>query len=281
MITVLERRCGMKHRLQWKFITIMFISVFIGVMSMAIAEAIVFKGIYHMSAEEGEIAFAKQSYIFDILFLVVTTGVFFLLSRKLIKRIEIMNHNIEKIANGQMRGLTGDHHQDELGNLSVNINKMAIRIDESLQKEKNMICNLAHDLRTPVTSIVGYVELLQKTGDLSEDGKKYADVMLRKSNELSEQINQLLEYSLLTFQEKEYEKEEISLSSLLEQIIIDFIPLLEKNQFEYQLTGNQKNCLYVGNLNLLRRLFDNLITNSIRYGKAGKKLEIDLQDNTD
>lgn len=269
---------NMKHRLQWKFIGIMFASLFIGVSSMAAVQAVIFNGIYGMTPEEGEVAFAQESYIFDILFLLVSTFVFLLLSRKLIKRIEDMNQNIEKITNGQMRGLMEDKHHDEIGNLSSNINKMALHIDESLRKEKNMICNLAHDLRTPITSICGYVELLERNGDLSEQGKQYADILLRKSNDLSEQVNQLLEYSLLTFQEKEYEKEEMSISSLLEQVLIDFIPMLEKENISYSITGNQNPCMYCGNQNLLIRLFENLITNSTRYGKEGKQIEIEIEE---
>lgn len=269
---------NMKHRLQWKFIGIMFVSLSIGVMSMAAMQVFIFTGIYHMTPEEGEVAFAEQSYLFNLFFLVITIFVFFLLSRTLIKRIEDMNHNIEKITNGQMRGLLDDKNHDELANLSNNINKMARQIDESLQNEKNMICNIAHDLRTPITSICGYVELLEKDVDLPELGKQYTAILLRKSNDLSEQVSQLLEYSLLTFQKKEYEKEEMSISSLLEQVLIDFIPIMEKENISYSLKGNQKPCIYRGNQNLLIRLFENLITNSIRYGKEGKRVEIEIQE---
>lgn len=268
----------MKHRLQWKFIGIMLVSLFVGVASMAAAQAVIFSGIYHMTPEEGEVAFADKSYLFDLLFLAVTIIIFFLLSRKVIRRIEDMNRNIEKIANGQMRGLTEDRHHDELGNLSGNINKMAQHIEESLQKEKNMICNLAHDLRTPITSICGYAELLEKQEDLSEQEKEYTSILLRKSNDLSVQVSELLEYSLLTFQEKEYGKEELSISRLLEQVLIDFIPVLEKEAIHYSLKGNQIPCIYKGNQNLLIRLFENLITNSIRYGKEGRKIELELQE---
>lgn len=245
---------------------------------MAAMEAVIYTGIYDMTPEEGEVMFAQQSYIFNFEFLAVTILIFFLLSRKLIRRIETMNHKVELIANGQMKGLDTDHHNDELGNLSNHMNEMAVHIEESIQKEKNMICNLAHDLRTPITSICGYVELLQNSGELSEQGKEYADVLLRKSNDLSKQISQLLEYSLLTFQENEYEKVNLSISSLLEQVLIDFIPMLEKEGIRYGLKGNHKLCMYLGNQNLLVRLFENLIMNGIRYGKQGKKLEIDIQE---
>ncbi|MDO5292004.1 MAG: HAMP domain-containing sensor histidine kinase [bacterium] len=252
----------MKHRLQWKFIGIMFFSVFIGVAAMAVAEN----------------AFPGKSYLLNLMFLIVTALVFFLMSRPLIRRIENMNDNIEKIANGQMRGLNTDKHQDELGSLSCHINKMAMDMEKSLQKERNMVCNLAHDLRTPITSICGYVELLEKQEELSPQSRQYTDIILRKSMELSEQVSQLLEYSLLTFQEKEYEMRELSISSLLEQVLIDFIPTLEKEGFTYYLKGNQNPCTCIGNQNLLIRLFDNLITNSIRYGKGERRIELELSE---
>jgi signal transduction histidine kinase len=225
----------LKHRLQFKFVGIMFISLLGGLFSMSLAEAIYFGRILGISPEEAELTFPEYSPYFNTLFIIVSIFLFLLLSRRVIKRIEEMNKNVERITVGKMTGLAEDKSKDELGGLSRNINAMAEMIQESLQKEKNMICNMAHDLRTPITSITGYVELLEKNNNLSNQEKEYIDIIYRKSNELSVQVNDLLEYSVLQYRKKEYFMEEISLSSLLEQVIIDFIPYLEKEKMTFLL----------------------------------------------
>lgn len=270
----------LKHRLQWKMIGIMFVSMLAAVVVMGLCEVSIFQGIFHMSAEKAEIEFAKYSYLFNLLLAIVAVFIFFLLSRKTIKRIERMNKNVSKIASGQMKELEGDCHKDELGDLSNNINTMALHIAQSIQKEQDMICNLAHDLRTPITSISGYIELLEKEKELSEEGKHYIDILSRKTEDLASQVNALLEYSILEFKDRDYGLEEISLSSLLEQVLIDFIPVLEQEGFTYILEGNTKSYLFVCNQMLFVRLFENLISNSIRYGKQEKKIEIKIHEIT-
>lgn len=271
----------LKHRLQLKFMGIMFISLLGGLFSMALAEALYFGKILGISPEEAELAFPEYSPFFNAVFIIISIILFLLLSRRLIKRIEEMNMNVKRIAAGKMTGLAEDKSKDELGSLSRNINAMAEMIQESLQKEKNMICDLAHDLRTPITSITGYVELLEQSSDLSDQAKEYLDIIYRKSNDLSVQVNDLLEYSVLQYRKKEYHMAEISLSSLLEQVIIDFIPSLEKEKMTFLLIGNNKPHFYKCNQGLMVRLFENLITNSIKYGKSGGKLDICIEEHNE
>jgi signal transduction histidine kinase len=92
------------------------------------------------------------------------------------------------------------------------------------------------------------------------------------------QVNDLLEYSVLQYRKKEYIMNEVSLSSLIEQVMIGFIPYLEKEKMTFSLIGNYKPHLYQCNQGLMVRLFENLITNSIKYGKSGGKLDISIEE---
>lgn len=268
----------MKHILQWKFIGIMFVSLICGVASMGLVQAIIYGKLGGMTAEEAEIAAEPYSYLFNIQFAIVTIIVFLLLSRKLIKRIEIMNRNVEQIAAGDLNELALDKKRDELGSLSRNINEMAQKISASLDKERSMVCNVAHDLRTPVTSIQGYARLLEKSPELSEANRGYVSIIQKKSVSLSAQIDELLEYSVLQFEEKEYTFEMLSLRRLIEQVVIEFIPMLDHEQMTFSLIGNQKKLQFDCNQMLMVRLFENLLNNSIRYGKKGGTIEIALSE---
>lgn len=271
----------MKHIIQWKFIAIMFASMLCGVLAMGVTEAFFFGKLKGMTPEESEIAFANYSWIFDTLFVIVTSTVFLILSRKIVKRIEAMNRNVEQIASGRFLELSEDKKQDELGNLSRNINSMAKVIASSIEKERAMVCSVAHDLRTPVTSIQGYAALLEKSKSLSKEEVDYVSIIKNKSINLSEQIEELLEYSILQFEEKEYQFESMSIKRLLEQVLIEFIPMFDEHQLTFSMKGNQYELQYDCNQILMVRLFENLFTNCVRYAKRGSEIEINLEETSE
>lgn len=254
----------MKHKLQLKIVFVMFISLLVGIIFMATSQAI-YGYLNNTSAEKTQEIFEAGWYAFaiDFGFVAVVAFVFLILSRNIIKRIERLNSSIEQISKGNMKDT-----------LSRSVHEMAAMLEQSLEKERAMVRNIAHDLRTPVTSIQGYAQLLEQSGDLSLQNKEYARVIQRKSIHLSEEIEGLLEYSILQFEEKEYSFEELSLSSLVEQILIDFIPQLEKLDMSFSLVGNEIPHMISCNQNLMIRLLENLINNAMRYGKDGHKFEI-------
>lgn len=269
----------LKHKLQWKFVGIMFISLLVGIMLMAVIEGS-YGYFYQKSAEDTEKIFEESglAIIVDISFVAMVVLVFFILSRNLVKRIEQLNSSIEQISRGNMKDIPIDKHRDELGILSRNIHKMAGMLDQSLENERAMVRNIAHDLRTPVTSIQGYAQLLKQSEELSLQNKEQVAIIQRKSEHLSKQIEELLEYSILQFEEKEYSFEILSLSSLVEQIFIDFIPQLDELHMQFSLVGNEVPHMLSCNQTLMVRLLENLINNALRYGKKGKLIEAFLSE---
>lgn len=269
----------MKHRLQWKFIGIMFISLFVGIFAMAVSQGW-YGYTYGLSAEETEEIFetGKYAIVTEFAFVSIVVLVFLILSRKMIKRIEQLNGSIKQISKGNMKDIPKDKHKDEIGTLSASVQEMAEMLEKSLIDERAMICNIAHDLRTPVTSIQGYAQLLEQSEELSLQNREYVTIIQRKSEHLSEQITDLLEYSLLQFEEKEYEFAELSLSSLVEQIFVDFIPQLDALDIHFSLRGNEVPHKMMCNRSLMIRMLENLMNNAIRYGKKGKKIEASLSE---
>lgn len=268
-----------KYKLQWKFAGIMFISLFLGILYIALVEGM-YGYTHQISAEATERIFetGEWAVYFDLSFIGVVVLVFFLLSRSIIKRIEKLDSSIEQISRGNMKNIHRDTHHDELGTLSQSIHKMAEMLDESLEKEQAMVRNIAHDLRTPVTSIQGYAQLLERSKELSTQDREYVATIIRQSEHLAQQIEELLEYSILQFKEKEYDFETLSLSSLLEQIIIDFIPQLDSLDMQFSMVGNEAPHMISCNQNLMIRLLENLINNAIRYGKKGKMIEAEISE---
>jgi len=213
-----------------------------------------------------------------------------------IKRINFISEylgeisfNLKKVSNGDMDINIPIRRDDELGRLAEDVNKMASDLQCLMEKERvwerdknNLITNLSHDLRTPLTSILGFLELIKNTNYKDEETyKHYCSIALSKTKELNDAIEQLFEFTSINNVDVKLNKQNISLDELVEQVIIGFIPNLEKNNMEYRIVSKNRLKTINVDVKLLLRAFENLIINSIKYGCEGKYLDIELEDEGD
>lgn len=136
---------------------------------------------------------------------------------------------------------------------------------ESEQKKNDLIVYLAHDLKTPLTSMIGYLSLLDEVKDMpKKQREKYVSVALEKSYRLEDLINELFDIARFNSETIILEKEEINLTLMLEQIIDDFYPILNEN--DKKIKFDYKNKITIdGDTDKLARVFGNLIKNAINY----------------
>ena len=131
---------------------------------------------------------------------------------------------------------------------------------ENEQKKNDLIVYLAHDLKTPLTSMIGYLSLLDEIKDMpKEQREKYIEVALQKSYRL-----ELFDIARFNTEKIILEKEEINLNLMLEQIIEDFYPILKENGKEIHLEITEK-IILDGDSDKLARVFGNLIKNAVYY----------------
>ncbi len=136
---------------------------------------------------------------------------------------------------------------------------------ENEQKKNDLIVYLAHDLKTPLTSMIGYLSLLDEIKDMpKEQREKYIEVALQKSYRLEDLINELFDIARFNTEKIILEKEEINLNLMLEQIIEDFYPILKENGKEIHLEITEK-IILDGDSDKLARVFGNLIKNAVYY----------------
>lgn len=147
------------------------------------------------------------------------------------------------------------------------------------QKQKNdLIVNLAHDLKTPLASIVGYLNLL--CGDVklrSEEREKYLDVALRKSRALSDLIDEFFEMTKFNLSDLKLEVAECNLSLLLEQIIFEFKPLFDEKGMECKLHVPGKVYLSCDG-DKMSRVFGNLLKNAYLYGDQDSTVQVTVEE---
>lgn len=136
---------------------------------------------------------------------------------------------------------------------------------------KNVITSLSHDLRTPITSMLGYTQLLQKE-TLSEKQQKYLEIISSRAEMLRGLVEQLFSYSLLMEQEElELRKEDIT--SVLEESIVLYYDEFEKKKIHLDLMLEEKPVFCMVDKASLRRVFMNIISNALKYGEEEMMIE--------
>ena len=227
--------------------------------------------------------------IASIFYVLVGIGVFsvsfLLLQRKTVRYIGKISAAIRNISEGDLNTHVEILGDDEFSAMAANLNKMEADIQNLMEKEREaertkneLITNVAHDLRTPLTSIIGYLELLSKSGDrLSpEMQKKYIDIAYTKSKRLEKLIEDLFGFTKLNYGKISMNVGKLDIVKLLSQLLEEFYPSFADKDLTYELKSNVPAQVITADGNLLARLFDNLINNAIKYGAEGKKILVKI-----
>lgn len=149
------------------------------------------------------------------------------------------------------------------------------------QKKNDLIMYMAHDLKTPLTSIIGYLTLLNDEKNISRElQEKYMKIALDKSLRVEELINQFFDITRYNLHSMPINKTEINITYLLKQLIDECYPMLEKNNLKCMLNAPDK-VIYLGDGDKLARAFGNLLKNAISYSYKDTVIEINVTKELD
>ncbi|MDY8166637.1 HAMP domain-containing sensor histidine kinase, partial [Bacillus thuringiensis] len=225
--------------------------------------------------------FAFAIFTFIILFLILV--------RKKIVYLKLISDNVNDIANGKLGLIIGIKGKDELTQLAKNINYMSKELENTFEQERRLertknelITNVSHDLRTPLTSIIGYLDLL-KRGQYNNNTQlqEYLETTYSKSQRLKYLIDELFEYTRLSGIDAKLNLNEVDLSGLLEQIVGEYIPIFEKESLIVQKSITQEIIPIFIDAEKMVRVYENLFMNAIKYSMKPSQLFIclELMDN--
>ena len=206
----------------------------------------------------------------------------------LVVKLYLIKHSIKEIKNGFTDVLESDTNNiitisssdKDIKALTINLNNNLIELrnqklkyENGNQELKKIITNISHDLRTPLTAINGYIDLL-KEEDISKTQEKYLKIVQRKSNELKELTEQLFEFSKTMDVDINIKKENCCINEILEETLISYYNIFkEKNIIPTVLICNEK--IYKAiNKNSLIRIFENILSNVLKYSSGDFKVEL-------
>ena len=140
---------------------------------------------------------------------------------------------------------------------------------------KKMLSNISHDIKTPMTVILGYLEIMQLSETLSDEMLKKVE---RKAQSVMELINQFFTLSKIESGDMDIELYRVDICEICRESVLDFYELLSNKKFYVKVDMPETPIYIQGNKEALQRILFNLISNVIRYGADGKYLGISLRD---
>lgn len=154
-------------------------------------------------------------------------------------------------------------------------------LQEQMKSERmkiDLVTNVSHDLKTPLTSIISYVDLLSKEEELSETARDYVNILAEKSNRLKNIVSDLFDLAKSTSGDINLDFESIDLKKLIEQTIGDMEDNIEKSgmQLKTKLPDSPTNIFSDGKK--LYRVFQNIIDNALKYSLKGTRIFVDLEE---
>ena len=190
---------------------------------------------------------------------------------------------LEDISEGNLdRKIIADEGSDvaarcfRLNEIVSEIKQQLSRLQVSEKEYRQLITSLSHDVRTPLASLIGYLEAINDGLVTEEEQREYLQASQAKAFELEKYIDTLFEWVKLESGERRYQFETHDVAELLRELVSEWIPRMEP-QFSYDIQISEKELYYQVDVAAFRRIVDNLLENSLKHSQ-GNKLTIKLTE---
>ncbi|MCT4782714.1 MULTISPECIES: HAMP domain-containing sensor histidine kinase [Exiguobacterium] len=213
------------------------------------------------------LVFLSVTFITILIFIV---GFSFMM-RKTLRKITDLSEEIKQIANGDLGRTVEVKGRDELASLSESVNRMSRQLQELFEKERaheeernQLFSNLSHDLRTPLTSIRGYLQLLEAERVMTDVERSHFNILNEKTTQLEQLLDQLMDVNRLYSSQVTLVRQRMNLSLLTTQLAHEMGPLFE--EAGHRLEVNVLPDVYIeADQEQLIRVFQNLLSNALKY----------------
>lgn len=245
-------------------------------------------------------AFFPIIFVSLILLLIITNVLLsYFTSKSILQPIKQLSEASAKIKQGSLDFSMKPKSKDELGRLVQSFDEMREQLKESIEwrdryenNRKKLIANISHDLKTPMTSILGYVEGIQVgVADTPDKQRRYLDIISTKANYMNRLIEELFLYSKLDLNKLSFHFEEVNIIEFIHDYFDDIQDSLEEDNIQVTLTADDIASPIKVDRDKLIRVMENIISNSLRHLKNDqnhlkvsiknrpKEIEIKVTDN--
>ncbi|GFZ31214.1 two-component sensor histidine kinase [Clostridium zeae] len=181
-----------------------------------------------------------------------------------------LDRSIEVKSNGDIKSLV-----DNINNISRQLKNITVEERRAQQTKTDLITNVSHDLRTPLTSIIGYLEIIDRDNYKDEvELRYYTNIAYEKAKDLNILINDLFELTKMQNNTINLDKSDINLVDLLGQVVAYFEYQFKNANMKSRVTFSEDKLTVNADAGKLVRAFENLLSNAIKYGQDGHYVDI-------
>ncbi|WP_242986353.1 MULTISPECIES: HAMP domain-containing sensor histidine kinase [Clostridium] len=224
------------------------------------------------------VSFVLELVIFIVIFLIAING-----------RIKYLNYISKSVTNIKTQHYLNPIEikgNDEISQLAEDINTMSERLKENYEKEKKqeeakneLIVAVSHDLKTPLTSVIGYLELLNKDKEsFTEKQQEFLKVAYEKSENLKKLIDELFEYTKLSNNYVKLDKVPFNIAVLVNQIVGEHVLFLSEKNIKVEIECAKNELIYEIDMQKFVRVIENLVKNAEKYSYKDSTFKIIMWD---
>lgn len=239
----------------------------------------------------------NASFLWDMLialiFIMIFTALMLIrwINNHMINPINTLNKAMQNIADGNFDYRISTEQKGEIGELYKNYDDMRLRLKETTEerlrqeeKSKELISNISHDLKTPITAIKGYVEgIMDGVADTPEKVDKYVKTIYNKANDMDRLINELTTYTKLDANKIPYNFQRINLADYFEDCREEIGLELEDRRIRFNYSNLvDQDTIIIADPEQLKKVINNIIGNSIKYlDRADGEIDVRILDEVD
>lgn len=222
------------------------------------------------------------SPVFIVFLAAFIIGVVIFTAKRLVG-FEMIKDGIEKIKDGDLSHKITDCPDGVMGSIAENVNSIGDGLQKSLEREvkaermKSMlITNVSHDLKTPLTSIINYADLLSKETLTPAEANDYVKIIQQKGERLKQLTSDLFDISKVQSGSEEFNIEDIDICLLINQALAELNEVIEKSGLDFRVNTTDKEVMVKGDGKKLSRAFENLLINCVKYAMKNTRVYIEI-----
>ena len=225
--------------------------------------------------------FAKQYFLIAVLIAMIAVVISLFLTNKLSLPIVKMKKEADKLVNGDYSASFKGDSFSEINDLADTLNNATNKLSKMNELRKDLVANVSHDIKTPLTSIINYLDFLSNEERKEQPDQavvhEYIEVLERQSVRLRKLIEDLIEASKASSGSLKVEKEPCELRIFLEQIAGEYEERLERANLTLNLSVPEEEVIVEADGRHLWRVIDNLLQNACKYAMSGTRVYLQLQ----
>lgn len=216
-----------------------------------------------------------------IMIVIIFIIIFFLLIWRRISYISKIKSTVRNITEGNLSNRVPLKYKNELGELAEDINYMASKIEKEEKNRNEFMTNISHDLRTPLTTILGYINMIKNNKYESKyEFNNYVNIMNKKGIYLKNMLDDFFEYSKLSSSDIILEKHKFELNELVRQINEEEEDEFIQKGLKLSINLPQESIYIEADPSLLLRAVNNLLSNAVKYSRKNTVVEFNIRKET-